>query len=338
MNAPPVQYATTRDGHSIAFTVQGAGPPLLCLPFAFSHAQAVWTSSSATPLLQELAQHFRVVYYDGRGQGLSQRDLPAGTSLDSFLLDLHAVVDKLHLDRAVLFGENMLSHVAARFAVEQPHRVTALVLMHCPASFAETLGWMISLAGRDWDYFLGTQVGLGVPGAAEEAERLSQRVVGLKARVSQADYLKMAETFAASDISDLLARLAVPSLVLHPVNQRFVTQETSTKTAALIPGGRLAVLSGSSFFGDPDQAWAAIENLLAESPEPATESHAAHNLSAREVEVLRLVAAGKSNQEIADELVISLNTVNRHVSNIYAKTGAANRAQAAVFARDHGLV
>jgi class 3 adenylate cyclase len=61
-------------------------------------------------------------------------------------------------------------------------------------------------------------------------------------------------------------------------------------------------------------------------------------LSAREVEVLALVAAGKSNQAIADELVISLNTVARHVSNIFAKTGAANRAEAAAFAARHGLV
>jgi DNA-binding NarL/FixJ family response regulator len=63
----------------------------------------------------------------------------------------------------------------------------------------------------------------------------------------------------------------------------------------------------------------------------------AAELSARELEVLRLLAAGRSNQQIADALVISLNTVRRHVSNIFDKTGAANRAQAAFYARDHGL-
>jgi DNA-binding NarL/FixJ family response regulator len=52
---------------------------------------------------------------------------------------------------------------------------------------------------------------------------------------------------------------------------------------------------------------------------------------------LRLIAAGKSNQQIADELVISQNTVIRHVSNIFAKTGVANRAQATAYAKDHGL-
>jgi DNA-binding CsgD family transcriptional regulator len=60
-------------------------------------------------------------------------------------------------------------------------------------------------------------------------------------------------------------------------------------------------------------------------------------LSGREVEVLRLVAAGKSNQQIADELVISMNTVIRHVSNIFSKIGAANRTEAASYAHRHSL-
>ncbi len=53
--------------------------------------------------------------------------------------------------------------------------------------------------------------------------------------------------------------------------------------------------------------------------------------------MLRLVAAGRSNREIAAALFISHNTVLRHVSNILAKTGAANRAEAAAYATRHGL-
>ena len=60
-------------------------------------------------------------------------------------------------------------------------------------------------------------------------------------------------------------------------------------------------------------------------------------LSQREVEVLRLVAAGKSNREIADALCISLNTVATHVRNILTKTGTANRTEAAAYALRHGL-
>jgi DNA-binding CsgD family transcriptional regulator len=61
-------------------------------------------------------------------------------------------------------------------------------------------------------------------------------------------------------------------------------------------------------------------------------------LSEREVEVLRLVAAGKSNQQIADELFISLSTALHHVTNILTKTSASNRAEATSYAHRHGLV
>ena len=60
-------------------------------------------------------------------------------------------------------------------------------------------------------------------------------------------------------------------------------------------------------------------------------------LSEREVEVLRLVALGKTNSQIADELVISVNTVQRHVGNILTKTGQANRTQAASYAHRAGI-
>ena len=61
------------------------------------------------------------------------------------------------------------------------------------------------------------------------------------------------------------------------------------------------------------------------------EAHRA-GLSQREVEVLRLVSLGKNNSEIAHELFISLNTVTRHMTNIFSKTGANNRVEAAVYA------
>ena len=63
-----------------------------------------------------------------------------------------------------------------------------------------------------------------------------------------------------------------------------------------------------------------------------------NSLTQREVEVLGLVAAGRSNADIAEELVISPNTVVRHVSNIYDKIGAANRVEAASYAAQHGLL
>lgn len=61
-------------------------------------------------------------------------------------------------------------------------------------------------------------------------------------------------------------------------------------------------------------------------------------LSPRQCEVLRLLAQGKSNREIADELVISLNTVQNHIKTIYRLANLTNRAQAAIYARDNGII
>ena len=70
----------------------------------------------------------------------------------------------------------------------------------------------------------------------------------------------------------------------------------------------------------------------------APEKPAPAGLTAREIEVLRLVAQGKNNSEIADELFISLNTVTRHMTNVFTKTDTANRVEAAVFATRHRIL
>jgi DNA-binding CsgD family transcriptional regulator len=75
----------------------------------------------------------------------------------------------------------------------------------------------------------------------------------------------------------------------------------------------------------------------AAAPAPAAALAWPAGLTSREVQVLRLIAAGRSNQAIAETLYISPNTVLRHVSHIYAKTGVANRAEAAAYATRQGL-
>ena len=76
-----------------------------------------------------------------------------------------------------------------------------------------------------------------------------------------------------------------------------------------------------------------VEALLDERPAPS-----AGGLTAREVEVLRLVASGKTNREVAADLVISERTVDRHVSNIFDKLGVSSRAAATAYAYEHGLI
>ena len=82
-----------------------------------------------------------------------------------------------------------------------------------------------------------------------------------------------------------------------------------------------------------------IEALRSETrARPITSSEYPDGLTEREVEVLQLLASGKSNREIAEELSVSPGTARFHVSNILGKTGSANRTEAASYARQHNLI
>jgi predicted ATPase/DNA-binding CsgD family transcriptional regulator len=80
------------------------------------------------------------------------------------------------------------------------------------------------------------------------------------------------------------------------------------------------------------------EALPADRAASATAEGPPSGLTARELEVLRLVASGRSNHEIANELVLSVRTVERHITNLYAKIGARGKADATAYAFRHGLM
>jgi DNA-binding NarL/FixJ family response regulator len=84
---------------------------------------------------------------------------------------------------------------------------------------------------------------------------------------------------------------------------------------------------------------AEVEALLTDRGLPALTSPTYPvGLTMREVEVLRLIAAGRSNREIAEALYLSIRTVERHITNLYAKIDACGKADATAFAIRHGLV
>jgi DNA-binding CsgD family transcriptional regulator/pimeloyl-ACP methyl ester carboxylesterase len=256
------------------------------------------------------------------------------------LLDLEAVLDGLGLGRIPLLADNFWSHVAVRLAVRQPQRVSALVLMHCATSFADQVRWFIDLARQNWDYFLDTQVGAVQPtDSAAEAARQARKQ-RLMTRTTQEDWLQVLRAYAKSDITDDLRRLKCPVLVLFPRNQQWVSLDETTRLTGLIPNARLVSVGGHGFWGEPQEVIDAIDQFMAdlEQDPPSRPTTAVVNLSRlsdRQEEVLRLIAAGKTNREIAALLVLSLRTVERHVNDIYARLGLRNRSEAVAFALKH---
>ena len=79
-----------------------------------------------------------------------------------------------------------------------------------------------------------------------------------------------------------------------------------------------------------------VDDLISRAGETPASGYPG-GLSQREVDVLRLISNGKTDREIAEEIIIAIRTVNTHVGNILNKTGATNRAEAAVYASGHGL-
>lgn len=344
MNAPSVQYVTTSDGYDIAYTVTGEGQPLVCVPSSFSHIQRFW-SDSDRPMadwLHRIAERFHLVCYDSRGQGMSTRGIGGDLSVGAFVTDLEAVVDRTGFDSFVLFGlGNALGHVAIHYAAKHPKRVQALVL-ECSA--IETTAWplahFVDLATQSWEFFLQNMEG---PGST--LEQTKSHVQELQASVSQSDWLSIMRAFIASDVASLLPSLTMPTLILHPRDFKVLSVEESIKLAAQIPDSRLVLLEGASVNGNVEQGVRVIEEFVTSLPlreDRRPLSTAADrlpgDLSAREVEVLRLLAQGRSNPEIAKELFITRNTVQNHVSSILIKTNLNNRSQAAVYARDHSIV
>jgi pimeloyl-ACP methyl ester carboxylesterase/DNA-binding CsgD family transcriptional regulator len=335
MDAPPVQYVRTSDGFDIAHTLCGQGEPLVSMPWSFNHLDAFWNAD----YVRALAANYRLIQYDSRGQGLSSRDLPSSLQLEDYERDLEAVADRLHVQRFVLLAHAQFGHVAARYAARRPERVKALILSTCRIDRRVPHGGVttaVDMAATNWGLFVTTFRAQFLTFIPEMADAL----LGMPDMTTQADWLRAIGVFNSSNIEATCRKLNVPTLVTSmdiagsPMNQ----VEDAKAMAALIPNASLVLLRGTyapsliSAIGD------FLGRLPSDEEQRPIQGLPPNGLSAREVDVLRLIAAGKSNRQIADALVISLNTVQNHVSSILSKTGLTNRTEAASYARDQGLL
>jgi DNA-binding CsgD family transcriptional regulator len=137
------------------------------------------------------------------------------------------------------------------------------------------------------------------------------------------------------EVTETAKLISTPTLVIHARDDALAPYSEGRLLATLIPGARFVPLdSRNHVLLARDPAWPAFRRELdafLDAPEPAPPSELPE-LSERELTVLELVADGMSNEAIAARLVISPRTVERHLSNVYAKlrlTGKAARAAAA---------
>jgi len=348
MLEPQIQYATSTDGVRIAHWAIGDGAPLIHMPpMPPSHIQKEWEFPACRAYYEGLANELTLVRYDCRGAGLSDRDV-TDYSIEAHGRDVLAVADRLGLERFALLGFGHSGAVAISLAALHPERVSRLVLWCAYPRGADygrgpRVAATRALMNEDWElwtkaegYRLSEWEGGETSRWFTEWVRESLTEAGAKAAVN---------VLRKVDVTELLPMVQAPTLVLHRTGLAAITVEMARELASAIPNARLMLFEGSwiaPYLGaGAKEIAAAIRNFVRDTPAVprvlAESPAAAPGLTARETEVLRLIAAGRTSSEISRELSLSIRTVGRHITNIYAKIGARGRADATTYAVRHRL-
>jgi DNA-binding CsgD family transcriptional regulator/pimeloyl-ACP methyl ester carboxylesterase len=298
-----------------------------------------------------------LIHYDGRGTGHSQRDV-TDVSPDAMVADLEAVVGQVGAAEVCLLGQyNSCPHAIA-YAARHPERVKRMALFGGSgrgwnAMSARQTQALLSLIEQDWDVFADTAAHQWMGWAAGEAGRATADAIreAVTPQIARATL----QAASATDVTELLPDVAAPTLVLHRRDMSQIPVDVSRSLAEGMPRGRLVMLDGAQptlFMGDPGMVVGMLVDFFCDgieppadpSPPPEMPSVAAgqmvsppHGLSRRELEVLRRLAAGETNRQIARRLGLSPHTIERHVANLYRKIGARGRADATAYALRNGL-
>jgi len=358
-----IRFVTADDGVKLAYASSGAGEPLVKTANWLNHLEYDWQSPLFQPWFSLLSRHHTLFRYDVRGTGLSDRT-ESPMDFGRQVADLEQVVDAAGLERFALLGLSQGAPVAVEYAARHPERVSRIVLH---GGYAR--GWAKrspeSLrAGKAMVELVRVGWGAGTPAY----RRMFAELLVPKANDEQVEWFaelqrrtttpetaaRIMECCGAIDIRERLALVRAPALVMHPRRDSMVPFEEGRALAAGIADSRFVELdSPNHVLLENEPAWERFISVVgeflgwpAEAPRrraadrPAPEEPESQELAClttREREILDLVAAGGSNQQIAEKLFISEKTVRNHLTAVFDKIGVTSRSQAIVFARDRGL-
>jgi pimeloyl-ACP methyl ester carboxylesterase len=329
------------DGRNVAYEVSGDGPPLVAPAWWVSHLELDRRQERVARFWAALTEGFTFVRYDQLGVGMSDRALRADDlTLDHGIAVLKAVIDHLGLGRVTLLGASGGGAAALGLAARHPELVERLLLYGTYADGGEIAApevrdAIVGAVRAHWG--LGSRVLADVfLGDAGSDER--ERFARFQREAASADIAAaLLELIYRLDVRAELARVRAPALVVHRRGDRAIPYRLGRELAAALPDATFVPLSGSAHFPWYDDTESVIRALRAE-PRAAVPEAAATRFSAREREVLALVAQGLSDKEIAEQLVLSRHTVHRHVANIRAKLGRGTRTAAVAEAARLGLL
>jgi pimeloyl-ACP methyl ester carboxylesterase/DNA-binding CsgD family transcriptional regulator len=338
-----VRYADV-GGRTVAWSEVGSGPALIIGGWWCSHVQADWQDERFRQFTLTLARNHRVIRYDRPGSGLSGRDGATPRTRPEEVAVLLGLAEAIGLDSFSLLGASSGSVVAAAAAATATDRVARLVIyggyshgadIASPAAQAA----MLDVVRRHWGLGSRMLADVFMPGATADERAAFARYQRQVASSDQAAR-ELAQVYA-HDSRDLLELIEAPTLVLHRRADRAIPFALGRDLADRIPGASFLELGGAEHFpwlgASSEVTRAMLAFLAGDDPGPSMTAGgdglpAQPTLSARELEVLGLVAQGCTDAQIAQRLTLSSHTVHRHVSNIRTKLGVSSRAAAAAWA------
>ena len=254
MDLPETHYARSGDV-SIAYQVVGEGPfDAVIAPGAVSHVELGWQSAGWAALVCALAEHARVLVFDKRGTGLSDRVAGVPT-LEERSDDIRAVMDAARSDRAALLGASEGVPMSVVFAASYPERVSALVLYGGMARVLWAPDYVFGnterAARQNYEAYVEAFVAPGGPEAivrsglpsADEAEvRALARV--LRYGVSPGSFEALGQMNRAIDVRGVLGVVSAPTMVIHQRADPWVRVEHGRYLAQHIPGAAYVELAG----------------------------------------------------------------------------------------------
>jgi pimeloyl-ACP methyl ester carboxylesterase/class 3 adenylate cyclase len=253
---PTTRYAKSGSVH-VAYQAFGNGDvDLVFVPGFVSNIEVYWEEPHFARWLRRLADFARVITFDKRGTGLSDRveTLP---TMDERMDDVRAVMDAAGSERAAVLGVSEGGSLATLFAAHYPERCRALVLWGAFAKFSswfptsEKLERFFDYVETDW----GTGANIGVWTPSKKDDPVYREWFAKRERVSAspAAVVSLMRMNMMIDISGILPCVRVPTLVVHRTNDTVVNVEGGRQLASGIPNARLLELPGIDhmpFFGD----------------------------------------------------------------------------------------
>jgi pimeloyl-ACP methyl ester carboxylesterase/DNA-binding CsgD family transcriptional regulator len=328
------------DGRRLAYSTLGAGQPIVFGPRWVSHLDEEWGDIRLRSFYEQLALTNRVVRFDRLGCGLSARELEPRPTVESELRQLEAIVDAVG-GSAIVFASSCSCLAASQLAVRRPGAVAKLVYFGGYVSRGDipdvTKRSLIEFVRTNW--YLGAQMLAGLFDPHASGDEIAEYTRLQRASASAAAAAIFMELDLDADLGEVVEAVETPALVLHRRGDRTVPFAHGRELAARLPNARFVPLAGDSHLpwrDDQRELQRALAGFLRADLVAADDRPSP--LTTRETEVLRCVATGMSNREIATSLVLSEHTVHRHVANILRKLAQSTRSAAVAYAARDGLI